>query len=34
MDNIDKKILAILQTDGKMSNQELADCVALSPSPC
>jgi len=34
MDRIDKKILEILQTDGRVSNQELAEQVALSPSPC
>ncbi len=34
MDRIDKKILDILQVNGRISNQELADCVALSPSPC
>ena len=34
MDRIDKKILEILQVEGRISNQELADRVALSPSPC
>lgn len=34
MDRIDKKILGYLQSDGKISNQELADKVSLSPSPC
>lgn len=34
MDRIDKKILNILQSDGKINNQELADKVGLSPSPC
>ncbi|MBS0350324.1 MAG: Lrp/AsnC family transcriptional regulator [Proteobacteria bacterium] len=34
MDRIDKKILALLQCDSKISNQELADKVSLSPSPC
>lgn len=34
MDKIDKKILELLQQDGKMNNQMLADKVALSPSPC
>ena len=34
MDRIDKKILDILQTQGRISNQELAEQVALSPSPC
>lgn len=34
MDRIDKKILDLLQTDSQPSNQELADKVGLSPSPC
>lgn len=34
MDRIDKKILEILQVEGRISNQELADRVVLSPSPC
>jgi Lrp/AsnC family transcriptional regulator, leucine-responsive regulatory protein len=34
MDRTDKKILSLLQYDSKISNQELADKVALSPSPC
>ncbi len=34
MDQIDKQILALLQTDAQISNQVLADKVALSPSPC
>jgi len=34
IDRIDKKILKILQSDSRIHNQELADKVALSPSPC
>ena len=34
MDRTDKKILELLQTDSQISNQELADLVALSPSSC
>lgn len=34
MDNIDRKILRCLQLDGRLSNQELAQQVNLSPSPC
>ena len=34
IDRTDKKILEILQSNGQISNQELADQVALSPSPC
>jgi len=34
LDNIDWKILNILQFDAGISNIELADQVCLSPSPC
>ena len=34
MDNIDKKILQILQENGRITNQDLADEVDLSTSPC
>jgi len=34
LDSIDIKILNELQTDSSVSNQQLADAVALSPSPC
>jgi DNA-binding Lrp family transcriptional regulator len=34
LDNIDVKILAELQKNGRISNVELADLVHLSPSPC
>lgn len=34
LDTIDHKILALLQDDGRISNQALADKVALSPSAC
>jgi Lrp/AsnC family transcriptional regulator, leucine-responsive regulatory protein len=34
LDAIDRKILAALQRDGRLTNQELADRVGLSPSPC
>jgi|SRR5690625_575826 len=34
LDRIDRLILLELQHDGRMSNQELAERVALSPSPC
>lgn len=33
-DKIDRKILALLQADGRMSNAELAQNVSLSPSAC
>jgi Lrp/AsnC family leucine-responsive transcriptional regulator len=34
LDRVDRQILAELQRDGRLSNQELADRVSLSPSPC
>lgn len=34
LDKTDRKILSILQSDGRLSNQEIAERVALSPSPC
>lgn len=34
LDRIDKRILRELQTNGRISNQDLADKVGLSPSPC
>ncbi|HMT45208.1 MAG TPA: Lrp/AsnC family transcriptional regulator [Chakrabartia sp.] len=33
-DALDRKILDALQGDGRMTNQELADKIGLSPSPC
>ena len=34
MDAIDRRILTILQENGRLSNQEIAERVNLSPSPC
>jgi Lrp/AsnC family leucine-responsive transcriptional regulator len=34
LDRTDRRILDELQRDGGLSNQELADRVGLSPSPC
>ncbi len=34
LDRYDKRILTLLQADGRMSNQDLADAIGLSPSPC
>ena len=34
MDVIDRAILCHLQKDGRIPNNELADLVGLSPSPC
>ena len=34
LDRTDLRILAELQRDGRLTNQELAERVSLSPSPC
>ncbi|MCW3834693.1 Lrp/AsnC family transcriptional regulator [Sphingomonas canadensis] len=34
LDRTDRRILDALQHDGRMTNQDLADAVGLSPSPC
>ncbi|MCE0505265.1 MULTISPECIES: Lrp/AsnC family transcriptional regulator [unclassified Roseivivax] len=34
LDSTDRKLLALLQTNGKASLQELAEAVGLSSSPC
>ena len=34
MDSIDRDILFHLQRDGRLANNELADLIGLSPSPC
>lgn len=34
MDAIDQRIVSILQTEGRITNLDLADRVGLSPSPC
>ncbi|MCW5748321.1 MAG: Lrp/AsnC family transcriptional regulator [Alphaproteobacteria bacterium] len=34
LDAIDRRIIAELQADGRLSNVELADRIGLSPSPC
>jgi Lrp/AsnC family leucine-responsive transcriptional regulator len=34
LDAIDRRILAILQQEGRLSNQEIAERINLSPSPC
>jgi len=34
LDRIDRRILATLQADGRLTNQALAERVALSPSAC
>jgi Lrp/AsnC family transcriptional regulator, leucine-responsive regulatory protein len=34
IDRFDRQILQLLQEDGRISNQDLADRIGLSPSPC
>lgn len=34
VDRFDRQILQVLQQDGRISNQDLADRIGLSPSPC
>ena len=34
IDRSDQQILEILQVDGRIANQDLADRIGLSPSPC
>ena len=34
LDRYDLKILRVLQENGRISNQELADRISLTPSPC
>lgn len=34
LDSVDKRILRLMQEQGRLSNRELAEKVSLSPSPC
>jgi Lrp/AsnC family transcriptional regulator, leucine-responsive regulatory protein len=34
LDRYDRQILNVLQEEGRISNQDLADRIGLSPSPC
>ena len=34
LDRTDRRILQLMQTNGRISNLELADAVGLSPTPC
>lgn len=34
IDRYDRRILEVLQHEGRISNQELAERIGLSPSPC
>ena len=34
LDRYDQQILRLLQEEGRISNQDLADRIGLSPSPC
>ena len=34
LDAIDRRILSVLQSEGRISNLDLAERVGLSPTPC
>jgi Lrp/AsnC family leucine-responsive transcriptional regulator len=34
LDRTDRRILSLMQTNGRISNLELADAIGLSPTPC
>ena len=34
LDAIDRRIIAVLQAEGRISNLELAERIGLSPTPC
>ncbi|MDD4928529.1 MAG: Lrp/AsnC family transcriptional regulator [Gallionella sp.] len=34
LDHYDRQMLRVLQEDGRISNQDLAERIGLSPSPC
>ncbi len=34
LDSVDKKILQMVQSNGRITNQELSEKIGLSPSPC
>lgn len=34
LDNYDRQMLRVLQEEGRISNQDLAERIGLSPSPC
>ena len=34
LDRYDRHVLEVLQEEGRISNQDLADRIGLSPSPC
>jgi len=34
LDRVDLRILDILQKEGRLANQDIAERVSLSPSPC
>ena len=34
LDRLDRRILTVMQTDGRVSNLELAEQIGLSPTPC
>ena len=34
IDQLDRKIMDLLQGDATLTNQEIADRIGLSPAPC
>ncbi|KPF65535.1 AsnC family transcriptional regulator [Bosea sp. AAP35] len=34
LDSVDRRMLAVLQEDGRITNQDLSQRVGLSPTPC
>ncbi|KDA01407.1 Lrp/AsnC family transcriptional regulator [Hyphomonas oceanitis] len=34
LDNVGKRLLIAIQLDGRITNQDLADSIGVSPSPC
>ena len=34
LDSVDRRMLAVLQEDGRITNQDLSQKVGLSPTPC
>lgn len=34
LDTVDRRMLAVLQAEGRITNQDLAERVGLSPTPC
>jgi Lrp/AsnC family leucine-responsive transcriptional regulator len=34
LDSVDRRMLAVLQEDGRITNQDLSEKIGLSPTPC